>query len=84
MDRLEIEDKAKKSIVEVLRVDVDSIADDSRLGIDLNADSLDLIELIMQIEDDFDIEIPDEEAESILTFKSLVDVVEKKLENESS
>lgn len=67
-------EKIKEIIAEQLGVDdVDSITPKTSLIKDLEADSLDAVEIIMAIEDEFDIEIPDEEAEG---FKNIGDIVE--------
>ena len=63
----EIADKVQAIIVEKLGVDVADIADDASFTNDLGADSLDTVELIMEFEKEFDIQIPDEDAEKIAT-----------------
>ena len=60
-------EKLKKIIVEVLNVDEDEISEDTTFIDDLGADSLDIFQIIMGIEEEFDIEIPTEEAEKIST-----------------
>ncbi|MDU5109637.1 MAG: acyl carrier protein [Clostridium sp.] len=65
-------DKVKEIIAEKLSVNEDDITMDSSFVDDLNADSLDLVELMMALEDELDTEIPDEEAEN---FKTVGDVV---------
>ncbi|MBS4804428.1 MAG: acyl carrier protein [Clostridium sp.] len=65
-------DKVKEIIAEKLSVNEDDITMDSYFVDDLNADSLDLVELMMALEDELDTEIPDEEAEN---FKTVGDVV---------
>ena len=70
-------EKVKKLISEQLDVEESEIQLESSFQGDLEADSLDVVELIMAIEDEFDIEIPDEEAEKILTVKNAVDYIEK-------
>ena len=67
-------EKLKKIIVEVLNVDQDEISEDTTFIDDLGADSLDIFQIIMGIEEEFDIEIPTEEAEKIST---VGDAVEK-------
>lgn len=69
-------EKVKKLISEQLDVEESEIELDSSFQDDLEADSLDVVELIMAIEDEFDIEIPDEEAEKIATVKDAVDYIE--------
>lgn len=65
-------DKVKEIIAEKLSVNEDDVTMDSSFLDDLNADSLDLVELMMALEDELDTEIPDEEAEN---FKTVGDVV---------
>lgn len=60
-------EKLKKIIVEVLNVDEDEISEDTTFIDDLGADSLDIFQIIMGIEEEFDIEIPNEAAEKIVT-----------------
>lgn len=67
------EDKLKKVIAEKLGVDINEVTPEASFVDDLGADSLDLVELIMSMEEEFDIEIPDEEAEKILTVKDAFD-----------
>jgi len=67
MDRNEILEKIQEVVVDRLEADVDEITEESHFIDDLGADSLDVVELIMGLEDEFDIEISDEEAEGILT-----------------
>ena len=63
----EIEARLKKIVAEQLGVDESKIVPTARFSEDLNADSLDLVEMIMSLEEEFGVEIPDEEAEKILT-----------------
>ena len=69
-------DKIKEIIMEQLQVEESEITMDTNLMKDLSADSLDAVEIIMAIEDEFGIEIPDEEAENIQTVQDLVKFVE--------
>ncbi len=62
-----MEEKVKKIIAEKLSVDLNEVVDGAALVDDLGADSLDLVELIMTMEEQFDVEIPDEEAETMRT-----------------
>ncbi len=64
-------------IVEQLSVEKDKVVSEASFVDDLGADSLDLVELIMAMEEKFDIEIPDEDAEKIVTVQDAVDYVEK-------
>lgn len=70
-------DKIKEMIVEQLGVSADDIELDTNLMRDLEADSLDAVEIIMAIEDEYDIEIPDEDAEKFQTVNDIVSYVEK-------
>ena len=72
-------EKVKEIIVDKLAVDLKSITADAKFIDDLGADSLDTVELIMQFEEDFDIEIPDEDAEKILSVNQAVDYINAKL-----
>ena len=73
-------DKIKEIIVEQLGVDESAVALDTNLMKDLEADSLDAVEIIMAIEDHFDIEIPDEDAEKFQLVGDLVKYVEEQCE----
>ncbi len=68
-------EKIKKIIVEQLGVEEDEIAMESSFIDDLGADSLDIVELIMALEEEFDLEIPDSEAEKISTVGDIVDYI---------
>lgn len=72
---MQIEDKVKKLIAEKLDVDISDVVDDASLIDDLGADSLAIIELIMTMEEDFDIEVPDEDAEKLSTVKDAIDYI---------
>ena len=67
---MSIEDKVKNIIAEKLSVDLADIVPEASFVDDLGADSLDLVELIMSMEEEFDIEISDEDAEKMLTVKN--------------
>ena len=69
-------DKVKKVIAEELEVDEAQITQESVIVDDLGADSLDVVELIMRLEEKFDIEIPDEEAEKIQTVGDAVTYID--------
>jgi acyl carrier protein len=73
----ELEEKVKGIIVEQLGVDADKVVPEASFIDDLGADSLDTVELIMAIEEEFDTEIPEEEAASIATVKDAIDFVSK-------
>ena len=70
---MSIEDKVKKIIAEKLSVDLEEIVPEASFVDDLGADSLDLVELIMSMEEEFDIDIPDEKAEKLVTVKDAID-----------
>ncbi|MCF7808113.1 MAG: acyl carrier protein [Candidatus Marinimicrobia bacterium] len=72
-------EKVRDVIVEKLGVDAAKITEEASFIDDLGADSLDTVELIMQFEEVFDIEIPDEDAETITTVGKAVEYVESKL-----
>jgi len=69
----------KKCAVEVLQVDADKITMDAKFGDDLDADSLDLVELVMALEEAFDVEVPEEELEGITTVGQAYELVTSKL-----
>lgn len=71
-----IEERVKKIIVEQLGVSDDQVTPDASFVDDLGADSLDTVELVMALEEEFDVEIPDDQAESITTVKEAVGFVE--------
>ncbi|NCO65216.1 MAG: acyl carrier protein [Candidatus Aquicultor secundus] len=71
--------KVKDIVVEQLGVDEGEVAMSTSFVNDLGADSLDIVELIMAMEEEFDIEIPDEDAESIGTVEDVVSYVLKKM-----
>lgn len=72
-------DKIKDIIVEQLSVDEDDVTLDTHLMKDLEADSLDAVEIIMAIEDEFEIEVPDEDAEKFQSVGDIVKYVEEKI-----
>jgi acyl carrier protein len=72
-----VEDKVKDIIVSQLGVDADKVVPSATFVDDLGADSLDTVELIMAIEEEFDCEIPEEEAANISTVQEVIDFVSK-------
>jgi acyl carrier protein len=71
------DEKVKQIIVEQLQVDEAEVTPGASFQEDLGADSLDVVELVMQFEEAFDIQIPDEDAEKIKTVKDATDYIEK-------
>ncbi|MBD3841849.1 MAG: acyl carrier protein [Campylobacterales bacterium] len=69
-------DDVKAVVVEQLDCNADEIKEDSKFIEDLGADSLDVVELVMALEEKFDIEIPDEDAEKILTVGDAIKYIE--------
>jgi len=74
-----VEEKVKKIIAEQLGVEEEDITPDSSFIEDLGADSLDTVELVMAFEEEFGIEIADEDAEKILTVQNVVDYIKEKV-----
>ncbi|XHX77473.1 MAG: acyl carrier protein [Stenomitos frigidus ULC029] len=75
----EIFEKVQKIVAEQLGVEVSEVKPEASFANDLGADSLDTVELVMALEEEFDIEIPDEAAEEIATVKSAVDYINTKV-----
>ena len=71
----EIFDKVKEIIIEQLGVTESSITNDASFIDDLGADSLDIVELIMALEEEFDLEIPDSDAEKVVTVGDVVEYI---------
>ena len=76
MTNEELFNSIKQMIVDQLGVDEDTITEDSSFVDDLNADSLDTVELVMAMEQEFDIEIPDDVAEKVVTVKDAVEYIQ--------
>ncbi len=74
---MEAIDRVKKIIVDQLGVDTSKITEESSFVDDLGADSLDIVELIMAFEEEFDVEIPDEDAEKIKTVGDAIKYLNK-------
>ncbi|MBE8182260.1 MAG: acyl carrier protein [Candidatus Portiera sp.] len=77
MDSQEIEKSVKDIVAEHLNMKVDEIKNENSFVQDLGADSLDTVELVMALEDHFETEIPDEEAENIKTIQNAIDYIVK-------
>jgi acyl carrier protein len=73
-----IAEKVKQIIVEQLGVDESQVVESASFVDDLGADSLDIVELVMAFEEAFELEIPDEDAEKIITVKDAIDYIEAK------
>ncbi len=73
----DVDEKVKKIICEQLDVAEDDVVPEASFVDDLGADSLDQVELIMAMEEEFDISIPDEDAEKIATVKDAIDYIKK-------
>jgi acyl carrier protein len=78
MENDEIFEKVKKIIVEQLNVSEESVTKEASFIDDLGADSLDVVELIMALEEEFDMEIPDADAEKIATVNDVVEYIKDK------
>ena len=72
---MSVEEKVKEIIVDQLGVDEKQVNPEASFVDDLGADSLDTVELVMALEEEFDIEIPDEDAEKIATVQNAVDYI---------
>ncbi len=79
MEKSEIQDKLTEVLVEELKLDKDKITGDAKFEEDLEVDSLGVVELLMALEDNFGVSIPDEEAEGIETVGQAIDLVHSKL-----
>jgi len=76
-DSMALFDEVKEVIVEQLNVSPDEVKPEAKFVEDLGADSLDVVEMIMALEEKFEIEIPDSEAEKIQTVQDVVDYIEQ-------
>jgi acyl carrier protein len=79
MDRAEIFGAVSQLAVEVLGVEPEAVVDEARFKEDLDADSLDLVELVMALEERFDISVPEDDLENVLTVGQAVALVADKL-----
>lgn len=75
MERADIEKNVKTIIAARIPVDADRVVPDARIVEDLGADSLDQVEIVMELEDAFDLEIPDEDAQKLQTVQEAIDYV---------
>ena len=78
MDAKSVEERVKNIIVEQLRVEPEQVKPEAQFINDLGADSLDTVELIMALEEEFDVEIPDEQAEKIKTVGEAIEHIKAK------
>lgn len=78
-----IEERVKRLIAEQLKSELKDVTDEASLMDDLGADSLDTVELVMALEEEFETEIPDEDAERIATVKQVIDYIKDQLANTS-
>ena len=81
MERVKIENKAMQIIADLVSISIKDVRIESSFVNDLHFDSLDAVELIMEIEDEFQISITDEEAEKLMTVGILVDFLETKIKD---
>lgn len=79
----DIEPKVKKIVAEQMGVKEDEISRETSFVNDLNADSLDTVELVMELEEEFELSIPDEEAEKIQTVGQAIDYISNHLQGTS-
>lgn len=79
MTRENVAEEIKKLISESLSTDIKEIKEDSKFVDDLGADSLDIVELVMAMENKFNIEIPDEDAQKIKTVGEAIDYITKRI-----
>jgi len=79
VQEMDVYSKVKEIIVDQLGIEEDDVAPDASFIDDLGADSLDIVELIMAFEEEFDIEIPDEDAEKITSVQEAIEYIESKL-----
>ncbi|QSR88343.1 acyl carrier protein [Methylacidiphilum caldifontis] len=82
-EKKSIEERVKNIIVEQLGVNPEQVTSKARFIEDLGADSLDTVELVMAFEEEFNVEVPDEEAEKLQTVGDVIRYIEENLEEES-
>jgi len=81
MANSDIENKVKQAVVDKLGVEESKVTNEASFINDLGADSLDTVELVMKFEEDFDIKIPDEDAEKIQSVGDAIDYIKSKVES---
>lgn len=74
-------DKIREILAEQLDADAEEMTADTRIAEDLGADSLDVVELLMSIEDEFEVEIPDEEIENLKTIGDVVEYIQNNMKD---
>ena len=79
MSMSSVEEKVRKIIEEKLSVNADQITNDAKFAEDLKADSLDTVELVMALEDEFGLDIPDDDADKIKTVQDAIDYIGAKI-----
>lgn len=79
MDRAQIIEKLMEIICNGLGLEMDEISLDSDLREDFDADSLDMVDLVMDVEDEFGVEVPEDAMDSLLTVKDVVDFIEENM-----
>jgi acyl carrier protein len=79
-----LKERVKEIVVKNLNVREDQVVDEARFSEDLGADSLDTVELVMALEEDFKCEIPDTDAEKLRTIKDVIDYLQKQSGNAAS
>ncbi|WP_423062278.1 acyl carrier protein [Candidiatus Paracoxiella cheracis] len=79
-----VEERVKKIVVEQLGIKLEEATNDASFVDDLGADSLDTVELVMALEEEFNTEIPDEEAEKITTIQEAIDYIKAHSASEST
>ena len=79
-----IDDRVKKIVVEQLGVEAEKVIHEASFVDDLGADSLDTVELVMALEDEFKIEIADKESENITTVQQAIDFIKERVQASSS
>lgn len=80
----ELEQKVRKVVAEQLGVEEETVTREADFREDLRADSLDVVELIMALEEEFNIEIPDEDAEKIKTVGDALDYIQRRIESQTA
>lgn len=79
MERNEVLEKLRTAAVETLGAEEADVVEEARFKEDLDADSLDLVELVMALEEEFDIEVPEDDLEGVTTVRAAVDLVIDKI-----